>query len=304
MEKRKSSRYILLVIVVVISLLGISVLLRYGVNYFAKLQQRKSAWSNLKETIVNKRNHFDGRSAIMIKEYNSGWEMRFNQDNQFASASLVKLPIMLVAFLGESRSEIDLKDTIKLSDSHKSPGSGVLKKMHPGKIFTFDEILRIMITLSDNTATNLMIDKLSMDYINDKFLSLGLENTNLSRKMMDFNKRKQGIENFTTAKDMSFVLDRLYLNFKRNDPIAKKCFKFLKQQKINDRIPARLPKQTPVAHKTGLERNICHDSGIVFTDKGDYLICVLTRTTRGSKYAKKYIADISLDVYNYLQENY
>ena len=72
-------------------------------------------------------------------------------------------------------------------------------------------------------------------------------------------------------------------------------------QKINDRIPRKLPKDgTFIAHKTGLERHVCHDVGIVYTDKGNFLICVLARhQDRFAKSAKKFISDIAYLAYNY-----
>ncbi len=303
MDKNNLTRKFIFIIIVFISIFIIGYVLNYVRGNFINYKQRRLSWDKLKESIIEKRNNFDGISAIVIKDYKYGWKIAINENKEFASASLVKLPIMLISFLGESCGEINLNEKIKLMDSQKTPGSGILKKMQAGTEFTLEQILTIMITRSDNTATNLMIEKLGMDYINNNLLSLGLSDTNLSRKMMEFDKRRNGIENYTTVKDMSFVLDKLYTTSKRNDPISKKCLELLKKQKIKDRIPAKLPEDTMVAHKTGLERYICHDIGIVFTERGDFLIAVLTKTKRGSRYAKKYIADISLEVYNYVLEN-
>ena len=129
-----------------------------------------------------------------------------------------------------------------------------------------------------------------------------MANTNLSRKMMDFSERRAGIENCTTADDIAYILDKIYHQELINNDISKKCLGLLKLQKIKDRIPAKLPPDTVVAHKTGLERGICHDAGIVFTDKGNFLICVLTRhKNKTSRLAKKFIAQISFLTYKYSQ---
>jgi len=78
----------------------------------------------------------------------------------------------------------------------------------------------------------------------------------------------------------------------------------LGRQRINDRIPALLPPGTPVAHKTGLENGVCHDSGIVFTSHGPVLVCVLTRNGGRAAPAKKFIARIASHAFGYLEKDY
>jgi beta-lactamase class A len=119
--------------------------------------------------------------------------------------------------------------------------------------------------------------------------------------MMDFKARREGEENYTTAKDMAYLLEALYRNKFLNPEVSQKCLGILGQQKINDRIPRKLPRDgTFIAHKTGLERHICHDVGIVYTDKGNFLICVLVKhQDRFAKASKRLISDIALLTYNY-----
>ena len=132
---------------------------------------------------------------------------------------------------------------------------------------------------------------------------MGLRNTNIVRKMIDFQERREGIENYTTAEDMAFLLEGLYRNNLLNKDISKQCLLLLGQQKVNDRIPRKLPKDgIVIAHKTGLERHVCHDVGIVFTQKGNFLICVLIKhENKLAKPAKRFISDIALLTYNYYQ---
>ena len=158
-----------------------------------------------------------------------------------------------------------------------------------------------MITRSDNTAANILINKLALDELNRYFLKFGLKHTNLSRKMMDFKSRKEGIENYTTAGDMADIMEELYRGRFINPKVSKECLEMLAEQKINDRIPKKLPPEIIVAHKTGLEHGVCHDAGIVYTSKGNFLICVLTKheypTARPTK---RLISCLSLLTYNYL----
>jgi beta-lactamase class A len=120
--------------------------------------------------------------------------------------------------------------------------------------------------------------------------------------MMDFKYRKNGVENYTSAKDMALVMEKIYRKELINADVSKRSLELLKNQKINDRIPVKLPDGVTVAHKTGLERYVCHDVGIVFTEKGDYLIVVLTKTKKGFRQAKMFIADMALETYNYYKQ--
>jgi beta-lactamase class A len=121
--------------------------------------------------------------------------------------------------------------------------------------------------------------------------------------MMDFSDRKNGIENYTTARDISYILEKIYRGELINQKISKQCLELLQRQKMRDRIPARLPANTIVAHKTGLERGICHDAGIVFTPNGDFLICVLVKhKNKTARPAKKFIAQLAFLAYNYYTE--
>jgi len=159
-----------------------------------------------------------------------------------------------------------------------------------------------MIIASDNTAANILTNKLGIAYLNNYFISLGLANTNLSRKIADFGTRDRGIENYTTAEDMAYILERVYNRSLLNKDISEKCLKLLKLQRMNDRIPKYLPAEITVAHKTGLERSVCHDAGIIFTCKGNFLIVVLTRHANSNSVpSKEFIAKVASYTYNYFE---
>jgi beta-lactamase class A len=267
------------------------------------LEKRKAVWGNLKSALQNRIKSFGNQPSIVIKDLDIGWEIDFNKDKLVPSASLVKIPIMLSCFYAVEEKRINLKDAIYLKASEKAEGSKVLGDKPVGSVFTVEELIKPMITQSDNTATNMLIDYIGFDTLGMYFKKIGLKNTNIVRKMLDFKERKEGVENYTTAEDMAFVLEELYRSNFVNKEVSKQCLLLLGQQKINDRIPRKLPKEgTFIAHKTGLERHICHDVGIVYTQKGNFLICVLVKhKNKVAKPAKKLISDIALLTYNYYQ---
>lgn len=265
-----------------------------------ELIHRKAAWEALTTLLMREINGAQQEVAVVIKDLDWNREFVLNENEPFPAASLVKVPIMAAVFQAVQDGKIDLKEKLVLKGSIKTPGSGILKTKPSGSVFTIEELVQIMIMYSDNTATNLLIDRLGFDYLNAYFKKRGLEETNLSRKMMDFRYRRRGVENFTTARDMAIILERFYRS-EGMDPRARQCLVFLAQQKINDRIPRRLPDGVTVAHKTGLERNVCHDVGIVYTGKGNFLICVLTKHVSTSRRSKDLISRLALHTYNYYQ---
>lgn len=267
-----------------------------------QLEQRKIAWSILEQKIKTEADSFGQQAGVVIKDLSTGWKIVINEDKIFPSASMVKIPIMASLFFACAQEEVDLRQKLVLKESCKALGSGKLRNYASGSEFNLEDLIEIMIKESDNTAANMLIDYLGFDSLNNYFKKLGLNNTNIVRKMMDFKNRRYGVENFTSARDLSYLLEEIYNNKLINKIFSKKCLEILKKQKIRDRIPASLPFDTVVAHKTGLERGICHDAGIVFTPQGDFLVCVLTKHSyRVSKPAKRFISRIALDVYDYYQ---
>jgi len=265
-----------------------------------ELAQKKAAWDALERTVAREAAKFKGSIGIVIKDLDTGWTIAVNQNKLFPSASLVKIPIMASYFYAEQENKIALTQRMVLRNRNKTPGSGTLKCLPDGTAFQISDLIERMIVESDNTAANMLIDRVGFDYLNWSFKRMGLDNTNLVRKMMDFKKRKKGVENYTTAVDLSKILEDMYDGRFIGRSVSAQCLGILRKQKIRDRIPALLPSYTDVAHKTGLENGVCHDAGIVFTPQGDYLICVLTRHyNKTARPVKKVISRMALEVYNY-----
>jgi beta-lactamase class A len=261
------------------------------------LEKRRLAWQRLKNTLEARTSGFRGDAGIIIEDLNTGWQFDQNPDKLFPSASLVKIPIMAACFQAVYDGKLTLKETMVLDAATKTSGSGVLKNAASGTAFAVAKLIEIMITYSDNTAANMLIERLGFDYINDFFKKSGLRHTNLSRRMMDFQDRKHGVENYTSASDIAYLLEKFYRRRFLSRTVSEKCLSLLLRQKVNDRIPKKLPEDWPVAHKTGLEKNVCHDAGIVFTVKGDFLICVLTKSRVGTRQVKEFISELSLVIF-------
>ncbi|MGZ7064767.1 MAG: serine hydrolase [Candidatus Aminicenantales bacterium] len=254
-------------------------------------------WARLEKDILRMLRDFQGELGFVIKDLRSGHAIVHDADKRFPSASMVKVPIMAACYKAVEEGRISLADVLILKRTDKVRGSGTLRAAPAGTAVTVGKLIELMITGSDNTAANMLIDLLGFEYLRSAFKDFGLDQTNLSRKMMDFRSRANGIENYTTPREMAEILEKIYRRTCVSPRASEKCLVCLKGQKVNDRIPRYLPRNVLVAHKTGLENKVCHDAGIVFTDKGDVLICVLTEGDTGATIAKRMIARISSLVY-------
>jgi beta-lactamase class A len=282
-----------------IVLITFSFLLFSSYSKLSLYNKRSKSFSHLKKEIENLHSQFEGEVSFLIKDLSfPNLSLSFKEHKKFPAASIIKLPLLAVALCAVNEGKVSFSRKITINRKDIFGGSGIIKTMALPVELSFKKILKLMITNSDNTATNKVIDILGFDYINNRFKRIGLKGTILKRKMMDFFQRKKGIENYTTASDIVLILEKVYNKQFINKEFSQFAMDALKEQKVNDRIPRYLPEGVNVAHKTGLEKGVVHDGGIVFTHEGDYIICVLTKGMSNYKEAKKFIAQISLLTYN------
>lgn len=256
----------------------------------------------LKEKINSIINENNGDVAVVVKNLNTNSNIMINEAEVFPSASTIKLVIISTLMKEVSKGSMKLEDKITLLDKCKCGGDGILKELNEGHSFTFKEIATLMIILSDNTATNILIDLLSMEKINEMAKELGMESTQLGRKMMDSEAAKMGRENVTTAKDMCHVLELIYKGKVVSKEYSEIILDILKRQQVGGRLNLYLPEDIIIAHKTGDLDKLEHDVGIVYHPYSDYIICVLTKNVETNKDGREIIGKVSLEVYNNVEK--
>ncbi|MBC7349666.1 MAG: serine hydrolase [Candidatus Aminicenantes bacterium] len=254
---------------------------------------RQERWEANSRRILQRIASFRGETGLVVKDLQTGWTFLHNDEALFPAASLIKIPIMVACFKAVEEGRVSLTEKYVLRRQDRVGGSGLLRRKRNGRVFTYEELIDYMVTHSDNIATNVIIKKLGFNYISQVFEELGLRDTVLNRQMMDFRARENGLENYTSAREMAELLEQIYKGRCLNASISERCLDVLRRQKINDRLPRFLPREATVAHKTGQEREVCHDAGIVFSPHGDYIIIVLVRTWTGPLTTKTFIARLS-----------
>lgn len=193
---------------------------------------------------------------------------------QMRSASMIKVFILAAIMEKVEQGEISLDKEIVLLGSDKVGGAGILSGYPSGESFSLKEILKLMITHSDNTATNIAIDQIGMNAINEYIQRNGYSDTVLRRKMMDLDAINAGIENYSSVKDLGDIFLKIY-NFQC---VSATCdaimIDFLQGQTDDECFPAALPDKV-VAHKTGALVGLFDEGGIIYDKDGDDVILVI-----------------------------
>lgn len=253
----------------------------------------------LEERILDAIDKCKGRISIAIDL--ASHSIQINSDTPYSAASLIKIPILLEGFRQSEQGEIDLDETVMVPNEYRVGGAGVLSTLSEKFSLTLEDLLTLMIIVSDNTATNLIIDRLGSDPINNHCNSLALKHTKLSRKMMDFQAMKQGYDNFTSASDIIICLRSLDQGTLFSQQSRDKMLYILHQQQFNTKLPAKMDKEKIyVANKTGELPGVEHDCAIVRREKKTAYIAVLIDELDENESARDTITEIGKLLYDYL----
>jgi beta-lactamase class A len=231
-------------------------------------------------------------TALYVKRLSTGETFAHNETKQFPSASVIKLVILYHLFT--ARPEC-LARTVRF-DRSKAVVGGVLHVISDGAVFRAEDLAAFMLSVSDNTATNMLADMLGMDAINESARRIGARGTALRRGMMDFEAARGGRENYTTASDVALVLGEILK--------SRRMVELLSVQKSTQGLPALLPfddmddAEPILAHKTGGLPGISHDAGVFFYSSDPVVTVALTRGAASSGDGQAFCASVGKIVYD------
>ncbi|MFD2574505.1 serine hydrolase [Spirosoma soli] len=236
------------------------------------------------------------RVSIAVKSLaDSNIVFTYHADERVPSASVIKLPIMLETMERAKAGTLDLDEIHILTDSEKTGGDGVLKTYSHRSRISYRDLLRLMMVYSDNTATNIFINELGRDAINQRIRALGLTQSQLNRVMMDTLAAKQGRENYVTAREMNRLLEMIYRHQVATPELCEQMLTILKENADTATIPRLLPKDVVIAHKTGTLSYIRGDAGVVYAKK-PFLLSIFVQGTSTFE-AERIIAEMALQCY-------
>lgn len=260
---------------------------------------RDAEWDTMVASLAKMSAGYRGHVGIYLKDLNSDRVWEHNPDQLFTAASLIKVPIMVSILQKIKLGELTLNTPLKLTRRLRAGGSGSLKWAREGTMLSVMEVIFKMITESDNTATKMLIDHAGMDYLQQAFEGLGLIHTRIYPEGMSLAYGRVSRENYTTAREMAGLMEGIYKGEVVDKDSSEFMLDVLKHNKSRSRLKKGLPLGWELGHKTGLLRRSCHDVGIVFSPRGDYVIAVLTGEVPDYTSAKNFIARVAKQTYKY-----
>lgn len=247
-------------------------------------QPVRAQLANLRPLLEQRVARHQGTVGVAVIDLATGEKLSIRGNEPFPSASVIKLPILVELFHQIQRGPLKLSDPITLLAADQRPGSGVLQFLSTPHQLTVADAATLMIILSDNSATNLIIDKIGIRNVNARMDSLGLKTTRLHAKVflgtsttIDTAATRRWGFGVTTPDDIAELLARLYRGQIISDTVSKQMVAILRNNFDDLAIPRYLPPGASLANKTGALNQSRHDCGIVFSKEKDYVVCVLTQ---------------------------
>ncbi|MGL6076401.1 MAG: serine hydrolase [Fimbriiglobus sp.] len=234
-----------------------------------------------------------GKIAIAVKHLGTGETYYHQADEVMPTASLIKLPIMVETFrlVDAGKHKFDQKLTLTKED--QVPGAGVLTdSFSPGATFTLLDAVRLMITVSDNTATNMVLDTITIPATNETMVKLGFPNTKINAKVykgsvtsVDPERTKKYGLGSTTAKEMVGLLELIGTKKVVNEKACDEMLGILKKNQDSELIVRNLPPGAVFAHKTGAVTAARTDAGLLYVaGKPMIAICILTNENEDKRW--------------------
>ena len=256
--------------------------------------KQKVLWQKLESSIHDVDQHLDGVMGIAIEDLTTGDQYFLHENEVFAQASTIKIAVLANLYLQAQQGRLKLTDLYTVQSSDLVPDSDIMGGLTPGVTrLTLRDLATMMVAVSDNSATNVLIDRVGMENVNAMLDSLGLEHTRLRRKMMDLEAAKQGRENISTPREMMLLLEAVYRGKALNKESTAEFFRVLSTNK-DSWIPRDLPADVKIANKPGSLEGVRNDSGIVFVEGRPYVICLMTAFLANERDGEEAIEKVSL----------
>jgi beta-lactamase class A len=238
-----------------------------------------------------------GYWAVSVKDFVSGRAYSVNGNQAFNAASVIKLPILIELYRQADAGRLRLEDRLELPEAEKVPGSGVLKELGAGLALSLRDLAVLMVVLSDNTATNLLIDTVGIEAVNRALTALGCRHSHLRRKLFH---PLPGVTNEVAADDMILLLEHLYRETAASPEACREMLAILGRQQYREKIPRYLPKSVAVAHKTGEVSGVTHDVGIVTGPGVTFAIACLSAGLPAGHQGNEFIGRLARTAYDFL----
>ena len=213
-----------------------------------------------------------GHLGLYYKNLATGAEYGVRADEAFLAASVIKLPLFLHVLTRAAQGSLNLDDRLTVAEEEKMPSCGALTLFTGPVEADIRTLCRLMICISDNTATNRLIRHCTIDGANEGFRKMGLEKTVLRRRLFDAASSAAGIQNTISPAEMGMLLEKLYRGEFVSPAVCKEALDALLLQQVDHKLDGKLCGRYPIAHKTGEDDRLSNDVGIVYA-REPFVLC-------------------------------
>lgn len=270
----------------------------------------------LRENLELEMKNASGTYALAFKDLDDPESMVLIREKEvFHAASTMKTPVMIEVFKQAKQGQFDIMDSILVKNEFYSIVDSSIYQMEVGEDSeaelynligghaTILDLTYDMITYSSNLATNILIDLVDARKVTQTMREIGAADIQVLRGVEDIKAYEKGLSNTTTAYDLMLILEAIAKGKIVDDNACDQMMDILSEQKFNEIIPALLPEEVEVAHKTGWISTASHDSAIVLLPDGKrYVLVLLSKNWDSSDAATQLMAHLSKMVYDYVVE--
>jgi len=251
-------------------------------------------WMKLEKSILDIDRGLDGVMGVAIVDLTDGHKYLLHANDVYPQASSIKICILAELYRQAQQGKLKLTDLYSVNAADLVQDSDIMGGLTPGLTqITLRDLATMMVAVSDNSATNVLIDRVGMDNVNAFLNAQGLRDTRLRRKMMDLKAAAEGRENVSTPNEMLNLLQALYRGEILNKEMTDDFFKVLSTHK-DSWIPRNLPDDLKIADKPGSLEGVRNDSGVIFVDKRPFVLCVMTTYLHRERDGEEAISNVAL----------
>lgn len=224
------------------------------------------------EAIREEMSHIPGHTGFYYKNLVSGAQFGVREDEAFGAASVIKLPLFMHILKEAAQGRLSMEERLTVTKEDKVPICGALTLFTGDVSCDVRTLCRLMISISDNTATNRLIDYATIPGASAGFENMGLSVTKLTRKLFDSEASRKGLRNYICPKEMGALLEKLYRGTFVSEAVCLEAIDTLLLQQVDHKLNGKICGEVRIAHKTGEDDELSNDVGIVYA-KEPFVVC-------------------------------